>query len=789
MAAFLLLLLVVAVVVWATARSGGTERSTAGGSSSAAPKRSRKAKRRTPESSSNESDVTISVELRSEAGRRGHFSEEDAYEQSKNAWVPPGESVTVAGQDIAGGMIYVGSEMQSPRRYGRSADPALIDPQLEARAKRLDRSGQHLDYWPAYADIPRSSRAAYLDWLATGRRDPGAAVGYVFLFFYGLERRILLDMEQSDDPQGDLAPILEEIEALRAVYAEENRSFDGYSQRLLDFARLKCRDGVPGPDAAPSSSRGLGLADKTALGTFLKDSTPLPAAWALAWLRGNPHHHLNTPGTRCRDAFDQLFTERYEARHEGGLVVEESGPPLQATYRPASSAFRETRSVPLGEVVDVGHCSFPEPLARLADKVEDDLDAYSRWIGRRDDRSSPAAIGQLPAALVKGHADDDAKALAGEIEDKLGDDDYAVVPSDWITGRWPSKNEGRLTKVEAQGLSGFLAGFGYGVEPDVRFTRNPSKRDHVTLFRLSGAVEEEPPGEAFEAARLLLHLASAVAGADDDIADSEKRHIEAHLEDALDLTEAERRRLRAHLERRLAHPPTLRGVRRRAKTLSEKERRQLATYLLTVAGADGQIQREELNVLEKIYDTLGLESGQVHQDLHRLSSRAPGDTGGDTTGEAADEGPVTVIETSEKKEAGAYAIPAEEDEEPAGAKQDEGEGLSLDLDRVKDVQDETRDVAQVLGDVFEEEEEEDEVEEVFSLDGLSEEREAFIDQLRARPSWPRGDFERVAEEHGLMPGFAVEGINDAAFDAAGEPLLEGEDPIEVNPHALEALQS
>ena len=41
--------------------------------------------------------------------------------------------------------------------------------------------------------------------------------------------------------------------------------------------------------------------------------------------------------------------------------------------------------------------------------------------------------------------------------------------------------------------------------------------------------------------------------------------------------------------------------------------------------------------------------------------------------------------------------------------------------------------------------------------------------------------------HGLMPGGAMESINDAAFQLCDEPLLEGADPIEINPYAREEL--
>ena len=47
--------------------------------------------------------------------------------------------------------------------------------------------------------------------------------------------------------------------------------------------------------------------------------------------------------------------------------------------------------------------------------------------------------------------------------------------------------------------------------------------------------------------------------------------------------------------------------------------------------------------------------------------------------------------------------------------------------------------------------------------------------------------EQLATEQGLLPDGAFDAINEAAFDACDEPVLEGEDPIEINPEAMEAI--
>ena len=114
-----------------------------------------------------------------------------AFVSADDCWVPPGRDATVAGYTIHGGMLYVGQGLLAIN--GPGIEPALIDPSLPVNRANPDRAGAGMTYWPSYSSISPECRAAYLDWLATGRRDPGAYIGYVFLYFYGLERRVLAE--------------------------------------------------------------------------------------------------------------------------------------------------------------------------------------------------------------------------------------------------------------------------------------------------------------------------------------------------------------------------------------------------------------------------------------------------------------------------------------------------------------------------------------------------------------------------------------------------------------------
>ena len=105
--------------------------------------------------------------------------------QGASRWYAPDEAVEVAGRKIAGGMIYVGTSL--PCAHGTN-DSCLIDPTKPA-SRTGDFTASQMGYWPSYSNLSKEARGSYLDWLADGRRHPEADIGYVFLFFYGLERR------------------------------------------------------------------------------------------------------------------------------------------------------------------------------------------------------------------------------------------------------------------------------------------------------------------------------------------------------------------------------------------------------------------------------------------------------------------------------------------------------------------------------------------------------------------------------------------------------------------------
>ena len=154
----------------------------------------------------------------------------------RSGWIAKGETLTISGRDI-GGMVYVGTPSSvDAHRYGLKCG-AYINPSLSVASSRRDKEGHELPYYPRYSDIPSVCRAAYLDWLASGRSDPSYNPGYLFLYFYGLERRFLID-GTSDNERRE---VLEEVRRLKNIYPE-SRSVKRYLEEFIQVAQIFLND-------------------------------------------------------------------------------------------------------------------------------------------------------------------------------------------------------------------------------------------------------------------------------------------------------------------------------------------------------------------------------------------------------------------------------------------------------------------------------------------------------------------------------------------------------------------
>ena len=680
-------------------------------------------------------------------------------QESAVRWISPSETATVAGRKI-GGMIYVGPQPHTDN-WQREGNP-FIDPGLSVAKIGADVSGDSLPYWPSFSDLNPRARATYLDWLAGGRTDKRIGPGYVFLYFYGLERRFFVDMPANEERR----LIVFEATRLLDTYGE-NHSVRRYLGTFLDAAQI-----AQGPAGQPEPrleklGYELPLGLRAAIGLMAKAGQPLSADWLLGWYLAHPETGLRTPARRAFPEFKALFKVLFGERYPNGLKMRIPKRILRARYTAASGAFEVDLNRFLGELPDISGLSKPLNAAKvLVEEATDALDKYSRFLGRNPEgRNSIEAHALLPEclwSLFPCAEMEDLRCWAEGIIESGG-----LSPVEHVIERLEGVRPEKMGKRQLTGAADALARLSIGMAPDPRFAlRSPKIGEPVILFRLpAGITSLEEVSKKYRSILVAIAMGSFIAHADGTIAADERQALEARI-DAAGLPEPERARLLANLQWMLAIPPDLSLLRRRLKDAPESTRHELGQVALAIASADGAIDPGEIKAIERLYKAIGLTTDGVYSDLHALAARSE---------------PVTVRAAGEQARDFAIPPPPESDGK-----------VVLDPGRVASLMADTARVSSVLGDIFRDDEIEEDPEETQDdieggFPGLDMQHAAFLGELLTRPHWDETEFSALAGQFRLMQAGALETLNEWAFERFGDALIEEYEGYELNPDIVADL--
>jgi hypothetical protein len=713
-------------------------------------------------SSPNETDrsVRISVQLGSD------FDEpSDPKVTSSQCWVPPGQAVAVGGLTIPGGMFYVGSRLPAVSAYG--VESALIDPKLPVR--RVG-SAPVMPYWPSYSRITSEARGEYLDWLAGGRRGQ-VQIGCVFLFLYGLERRVLHDSSKMHDAvAAELPAIRNEVEQLLSVY-DGNNSFRNYASEFLELLSLRNQASeelykLSAPQ--PAGYKRLRFVHKLALGQAARDSVGLPAGWAYSWLMHDEMTYLRKPAERCPEEFRRVFCALYNHRYPQGMRLPVNKTRLKLSYRPASASFGGRIELETGSLPDVTVLERPiGGLRELANEATDALDAYSRFVGRNPDkRNMMDAVVMLPPQLWPKESLLSLFTWLKQLGLERGKQVTSLAD---LMRHFP--NWGAMSKDGAAAFASALEHFGVGMEPDVRWgSSTPSDSAPVVLFSIPPGERGEKASSFYAAASLTMHLATAVSSTD-GLSPDEAQHLESSVEKMSHLQAHERTRLHAHLMWLFLSKPTLTALKKRVAQLDTAQRNAIGTFVVNVAHVEGDLTQDEMKILARVYRLLGLPDEILYREAHAAATE-----------------PVTVRPGD--KAAKGFRVPAKPAPAPAGVR------TVLDAERIARLKSESAQVSALLGEIFAETTHTDappEPEEApaaeATLAGLDVEYSHLAKVLMSRDRWSRSELEDLAADIGIMLDGALERVNEAFADVYGALLTEGQDPVEINRHVLKELES
>ena len=706
------------------------------------------------ESDANLADFRISVSSTS-----AYSGKPESKNRKPGKWIQPGQTVKVANYEIQGGFFYSGGQLKGLDGYTESS---LIDPTLKINSKSPDYNGEHMGYWPSFGDINPQSRAAYIEWLASDRSDSDCYIGYVFLYFYGFERRLLVDGK--DLSASECSVLVAELQRLKRVYGV-NRSFNGYVTNLLAHAWvLYSADGQPDISLL-TAKRSFTSVFKYLLGQTVAGGKPVSGDLALAWVRSHPDFSLRTPARRCEHEFDQLFKLRYREKYSDGVMISPNKTQLLLEYHPASSSLRGYQSVKL-KLPDPSRLKAPvKKLMGVAERCTDELEAYSRFVGKPgNSKESLSAIAFLPSDLAASIQHDRFNQLKGWIGARIKNS-VGLLPTETLLSHLGEDAPVKINKKDAEMLANLVEKTGYGLAPDVRFHHaKPEIGGHVVLFD-NGHGPDFEPSHAFNQVGTILRLGAMVAVIDGHVDGAEVSILEILINADPQLSLTEKKSLRAYLHWRLNTKGDITGLKASLESISSREKSTVSHILVSVALADGKIDPTEIKELEKLYSSLGLDKAMVSSDIHQFTSR--------------------------KTKPSPYEaqVPVNMDSVPDLR-------ISLNHDLLRVYQEETESVKAVLQTIFMDENIADEPEDMghdaitpIKVTGLDPNHTSLYEKLISKEHWSLEEVKAICKELNLMVDGAIEVINDWAFEQVDAPLIDDGSTIYIDLAIAQEIQT
>ncbi|HPA20592.1 MAG TPA: TerB N-terminal domain-containing protein [Verrucomicrobiae bacterium] len=688
-------------------------------------------------------------------------------------WYPQGQPLTLDGLTIPDGMVYVSTgELPWP------GEPSALDLTQPIDAVAEDPA-VGLGYYPSFLGITPAQRRTYLEWLASGRSDADPAareLGYVFLFFYGIERRLLLD--------GDLQPtLMGEVLRLLQLYGPAHRSvsLQNYCLQLLHFSgwrlgqesyrafwpQLLELDG----DRPDEDSLRFVLGNLHQRGEVM-DWT---VAYRLALI--DEDSRKSAVVARTREKFWELFRQRFEEIAPGGMPLAAAKQPATVEYRPASgallSACRESAAArALHERIPnvLGLRRQFRALPEIWNRCIDDLAGYSRALGSKKvgDAAKIATWQALPPELRAGEAHPLRDAFDGLLGSAPREGDLAFLPSGQIAAMAGVDERARLTLAQSKQVAELARQLGWRMAPDPRQSGLPLAWSQEVALRPTDS-DDGAPGHLAGVIRL-LHLAVMLAAADGVIEDEELATFETLVKADLP-GEADWERVRdATAALRRDTNVAVRCLPQLAKLISPEHREQVLRSLAHIAAADREISLPEIKLLRRIARAFGLPPDAVDSLLEGDGSLRE----------------VTVATAG--KGAKGERIPPR----PAAA----GAVLSLDSERIRALTEETRQVIAMLSEVMADEGSAEVKVESKSkehatpgaaqapidapwIEGLAERYRPVVTTLVAHDEIDLDDFEGLCKRQHLLPDDVLDAVNAWSDEHFGDFLLERGENVRV----------
>lgn len=643
-------------------------------------------------------------------------------------WIKPDEEVSIGGLSIKRGFIYVGGDLKSLDHF--FIESSLINPDLRVNFSSPDKEGVLLGYWPNYSTIPPECRATFLSWLAGDRSDQNISIGYIFLYFYGLERRLITINKNDEITEHEFKKIVKELYRLKEVYGH-NHSFKTYVTSLLSYIisiHHNYFNGVMDPSLFTKGKK-ISPGLKYLLAAKADKDLAIDEKLAIAWLKGNPNYTLKIPAIRCHNEFDELFKVKFIMKFKEGLKITANKTRLKLLYIPSSASLKTYK----GRIFDLPDISkLKAPFKKLMDISEEcikELEPYSRYLGKSNKKESLEAISLIPREIISTIDNIQFTNFKHYIKNN-SEHEYSIFKVPVLLDFFSEDPIEKLTNKELLKLSRILILAGYSMVPEIPVhNEKPTLEDIIVVYPEN--MGKFKPSGIFNLKVLIIKL--VLIYKNNKIDKNQKEVLINMVKKDDKLTIKEKKSLLAYITWKIHTPLTNIRLKGFIEKLSEKERIMTGQIIIDIVSINGKVTPNETILLKKFYEKLELNGSLVTKEI---SSRNL---------------------------------------------------FSLNKELIQKHEKDTKDVHALLETIFVDDIVEREEKEA-NITGLDKAHSELYTKLITKEEWSGEEVKIICLELGLMQNGAIEVINDWAYDKTDAPLIEDGDTLKIDFEILEELQ-
>ena len=540
-------------------------------------------------------------------------------EEFEPGWIPAGEIVNIKGYEI-NGMVYVGIPPDTTNYNTNKVEPskAYIDPSKNVSKTQWNNQREFVPFAPSYSQIDSASRASYLNWLACGKADTRYSPSYFLMYFFGLERRYMLD----NPPDEEKKLIVQEVKRILDIMPK--RKLKPYLNHFLSFVEITQNTRTYCEDFTDEVEGNLPFNLKAELGCVLAEEGRFTSSQMLEWFLNHNESRFGEAAEKYPDEFCELFQTKLDKRKSNGIKIalhpNQKIAPLVIEYYATSEEF--VHNVGLkhkgNQVPDIS--DFKEPhnfVQKLADEVESSLSKYCQYSNaNRNSKNKVEAISLLPLSLRKTRTIKGLRKYLNWANQVIEGGGIATVGE--AIALVEGKKSTTIYREQWEKTTNLFALAGFGLAPDTSLFYHPVRSDiPAILFNL----EEKEKFSRVNSDQYWFALTSIALGSFilHTKSESLQKKIEVFNEkfsEIRGLTEHEQKCLLANFKYLNEVPPDQSYFQRIRLEVHEEQKLKFRRIVVDLAKVAGTFKTNIVSAIETFYEALKIDRQFAYSDLH-----------------------------------------------------------------------------------------------------------------------------------------------------------------------------